>query len=214
MHETLNRLIEQYGVLGVFIVTTIEGEFGPLIGGSLAKLGKLNLFTLVIACWFGATLSTTTFFAIGRSQRDGRLVHRVTEKRAFALALKWIDRHPRLFCFFYRFIYGLRIVGPVTISLSHVRWQTFVLLNTISSLLWAILGLAVGWYFGPGAVRIIAYYFSEQPYLAASVVAAALLIGVISWRASRAAKRNRELLDEPLSKRDGADAPAGPQPDL
>ncbi len=200
----LNRLIEQYGVLGIFIVTTIEGEFGPLIGGSLAKLGKLGLLPLLLVCWLGATLSTTTVFAIGRSQRDGRLVHSVTEKRAFALALKWIDRHPRLFCFFYRFVYGLRIVGPVTISLSQVRWQTFVLLNTISSLLWAILGLAVGWFFGPGAVRMIAYYFTEQPYLAGSVVVATLLIGVISWRARRAAKRNRERLreatvDEPVA---------------
>lgn len=191
MHEAFNSLIEHYGTLGILLVTTIEGEFGPLIGGSLAKLGKLGLGPLLLACWFGATLSTTVFFAIGRSQRDGRLVHRVTERRAFALALKWIDRHPRLFCFVYRFIYGMRIVGPVTISLSNVRWQTFVLINTAASLLWAILGLAVGWYVGPGAARMIGYYFSERPYLAASIVAIVLLVGIISWRARRAAIRQK-----------------------
>lgn len=191
MHGAFNSLIEHYGTLGILLVTTIEGEFGPLIGGSLAKLGKLGLGPLLLACWFGATLSTTVFFAIGRSQRDGRLVHRVTERRAFALALKWIDRHPRLFCFVYRFIYGMRIVGPVTISLSNVRWQTFVLINTAASLLWAILGLAVGWYVGPGAARMIGYYFSERPYLAASIVAIVLLVGIISWRARRAAIRQK-----------------------
>lgn len=191
VHEAFNSLIEHYGTLGILLVTTIEGEFGPLIGGSLAKLGKLGLGPLLLACWFGATLSTTVFFAIGRSQRDGRLVHRVTERRAFALALKWIDRHPRLFCFVYRFIYGMRIVGPVTISLSNVRWQTFVLINTAASLLWAILGLAVGWYVGPGAARMIGYYFSERPYLAASIVAIVLLVGIISWRARRAAIRQK-----------------------
>ena len=189
MHETFNRLIEHYGTLGILIVTTIEGEFGPLIGGAMARLGKLNLMTLLLACWFGATLSTTTFFAIGRSQRDGRLVHKVTDKRGFALAIKWIDRHPRLFCFFYRFVYGLRIVGPVAISMSLVRWQTFVVINLFSSLLWAILGLSVGWYVGPGAAKMVGYYFSERPYLAASIVAGALLIGVISWRARRSARR-------------------------
>lgn len=198
MHETLARLIDQYGTLGVFIVTTVEGEFGPLIGGSLAKIGTLNLTTLLLACWFGATLSTTTFFAIGRSQRDGGLVHRVTEKRAFALALKWVDRHPRLFCFAYRFIYGLRIVGPVTISLSHVRWQTFVLINIFASLLWAVLGLAVGWFVGPHAARMVGYYFTEQPFLVASIIAGALLIGLISWRARRAARlRNQSQPGSP-----------------
>ena len=160
-----------------------------MIGGSLAKLGKLDLITLLLACWFGATLSTTAFFAVGRSQREGRLVHKVTDMRAFALALKWIDRHPRLFCFAYRFIYGMRIVGPVTISLSHVRWQTFVLINTFASLLWAILGLAVGWYVGPHAARVVAYYFSEQPYVAGSIVVLIAMIGLISWRARRAARR-------------------------
>lgn len=197
MHDIFTHLVEQYGTLGILIVTTIEGEFGPLIGGSLARVGALDLLPLLLACWFGATLSTTTFFAIGRSQRDGRLVHKVTAKRAFALALKWIDRHPRSFCFFYRFIYGLRIVGPVTISLSHVRWQTFVLINLAASLLWAIAGLAVGWFVGAGAARMIAYYFTEQPYLLASIVAFAALIGLISWRARRAAQRRNQ--SQPVS---------------
>ena len=199
MHETFNRLIEHYGTLGILIVTTIEGEFGPLIGGAMARLGKLNLMTLLLACWVGATLSTTTFFAIGRSQRDGRLVHKVTDKRAFALAIKWIDRHPRLFCFFYRFVYGLRIVGPVAISQSSVRWQTFAAINLFSSLLWAILGLAVGWFVGPGAARMVGYYFTERPYLAASIVAGAVLIGVISWRARRSARRVAVDTQSPVS---------------
>ncbi|MBA3669797.1 MAG: DedA family protein [Sphingomonas sp.] len=199
MHETFNRLIEHYGTLGILIVTTIEGEFGPLIGGAMARLGKLNLITLLLACWFGATLSTTTFFAIGRSQRDGRLVHKVTDKRAFALAIKWIDRHPRLFCFFYRFVYGLRIVGPVAISQSSVRWQTFAAINLFSSLLWAILGLSVGWFVGPGAAKMVGYYFTERPYLAASIVAGAVLIGVISWRARRSARRAAVDTQSPVS---------------
>lgn len=206
MHETLTHLIDQYGTLGILIVTTVEGEFGPLIGGSLAHLGALKLLPLLLACWFGATLSTTAFFAIGRSQRDGRFVHKVTEKRAFALALKWIDRHPRLFCFVYRFVYGLRIVGPVTISLSHVRWQTFVLINIFASLLWAVLGLSVGWFVGPGALRVIAYWFSEQPYLVASMAAFLLLVGIISWRARRAAlRRNQSQPASPISPASTAD---------
>lgn len=186
---TFSHLIEQYGTFGVFAVTTVEGEFGPLIGGSLAKLGKLSIFTLLFACWAGATISTTFFFLLGRAQREGRFVQKVTDRRGFSLALKWIDRHPHLFCFFYRFVYGLRVVGPVTISLSQVRWQTFVLLNTISSFLWAVLALAAGWYLGPSAARMIAYYFTERPYLVASVVALILLIAIISWRARASARR-------------------------
>lgn len=206
MHATIGDLIRDYGTWGVFLVTTIEGEFGPLLGGSLARLGELDLWQLVLACWAGATLSTTTFFVIGRSQREGRLVQKVVDKRAFSLALKWIDRHPRLFCFFYRFVYGLRIVGPITISLSRVRWQTFVLLNTISSLIWSVLALAVGWYVGATAARIAARYFAERPFLAASIVVSALLLAVVSWRARRSAKKQpQSQTDEPRSPASTAD---------
>jgi len=206
VHANIGYLIEQYGTWGVFAVTTVEGEFGPLIGGSLAKLGKLSIISLLFACWAGATLSTTFFFTLGRTQREGRFVQKVTDRRAFSLALKWIDRHPRLFCFFYRFVYGFRIVGPVTISLSQVRWQTFVILNTISSLIWAVLALAAGWYLGPSAARMIAYYFTERPYLVASIIALILLVAIISWRARRSAGRNQASQSEtPISPASTAD---------
>lgn len=200
MHEALNRLIELYGIWGVFLVTLVEGEFGPLIGGSLAQIGQLNLLAVLLVTWVAATLSTTAFFVVGRSQRDGRFVHKVTQKRAFSLALKWIDRHPRLFCFFYRFVYGLRIVGPVAISLSHVRWQTFVFLNVLASLVWAIGGTAAGWFFGPKIAGMVAYYFTEEPYLFASIAAGIALIGGIAWRARRSAKRRQSATSNPATR--------------
>ncbi|MEQ7874167.1 DedA family protein [Sphingomonas sp. ASV193] len=187
----LHHLIHQYGHLGVFLVAFVEGEFGPLVGGALAKLGKLNPVLVVLLSWAGAFLSTTMLFFLGRWRRESKIVHKVTDKRAFALALKWIDRHPRLFCFGYRFVYGMRIVGPITISLSHVPWRVFVLLNLLNGIVWAVILTAFGWFVGPHLARAVASWFTPERFTIASVVALGALLIVIAHRAERSAAKKR-----------------------
>jgi len=191
MHEAVSHWIEQFGVLGVFLAAAIEGEIGVVVGGAMAHLGKLNGLHVVLAAWSAAVLSAQLFFAAGRSQRDSRWVHKVTDKRAFALAIKWIDRHPRLFCLGYRFIYGMRVVGAVAIGLSHMPARTFLLFNLVTALLWALVGVALGWLFGPELAHLVRAWFTPRRFAIASVVAVALFIGFISWRGRRAAQARR-----------------------
>ncbi|WP_219893456.1 DedA family protein [Aquisediminimonas profunda] len=193
MHGVVNHWIEQFGVFGVFLSAAIEGELGVIIGGALAHLGELNPFSVGLAAWIAAFLSAQVFFLAGRSQRDSGLVHKVTDKRAFALAIKWIDRHPRLFCLLYRFIYGMRIVGPVAIGLSHVRPRTFLVFNVFTALAWAIVGVSLGWTFGPELAHLARVWFTPQRFAIASAVAATLMVGAVSWRAKRATRLKGEM---------------------
>lgn len=189
VNGVINHWIEDFGVLGVFLSAAIEGELGVVIGGAMAHLGKLNPVSVGLAAWIAAFLSTQVFFYAGRSQRESRWVHKVTDKRAFALAIKWIDRHPKLFCLFYRFVYGMRIVGPVAIGLSHIKAHTFLVFNFFTALTWAIVGVSLGWLFGPELAHLVRAWFTPQRFAVASAVAAALLVGVISWSAKRAARQ-------------------------
>ena len=191
MSGQVSQWIEHYGVVGVFISAAIEGEIGVLVGGAMARLGKLNPVTVALAAWVAAFISAQIFFHLGRSQRDGKWVHKVTDKRAFALALHWIERHPRLFCLFYRFIYGFRIVGPVAISLSRVDARLFAAMNLFTALAWAGLGVSLGWVVGPEIARGLGQWFTPHRFAVASAVAAAALMIVISGRAGRAERRKR-----------------------
>ena len=192
MTDAVNHWIAHYGVLGVFLAAAIEGELGVVIGGAMAHMGTLNPFSVALAAWIAAFLSAQLFFYAGRSQRDSKWVHKVTDKRAFALAIKWIDRHPRLFCLFYRFVYGMRIVGPVAISLSHIKAHTFLVFNVFTALAWAIVGVSLGWLFGHELANLVRAWFTPQRFAIASAAAVLLLVGVIGWRAKRAARRKAE----------------------
>jgi membrane protein DedA with SNARE-associated domain len=194
MHHAVSHWVEQYGVLGVFLAAFIEGEIGVVVGGAMAHLGKLNPLYVVPAAWSAAVLSAQFFFVAGRSQREARWVHKVTDKRAFALAIRWIDQHPTLFCIGYRFIYGMRVVGPVAISLSHMPARLFLAYNLCTAFVWACIGAGLGWWFGPELAHLVRRWFTWQRFGIASMVALAVFVGVIAWRARREGQRRAEAL--------------------
>lgn len=194
MHHAVSQWVEQYGLLGVFVGAFVEGELGVVAGGAMAHLGKLTAWHVVLAAWSGAMISAQLFFLLGRSQRDARWVYKITDKRAFALAIRWIDRHPWLFCAGYRFVYGMRVVGPVAISLSHMPARTFLLFNLGTALAWACAGTALGWWFGPELAHLVRAWFTWERFGVASLAAMALFIGTVAWRSRRAAQRRADAV--------------------
>ena len=180
--SSVNQWIEQYGVLGVFLTSAAEGEIGVLIGGAMAHLGRLSPVLVAIAAWAGSFVSTQAFFHVGRSQRDGRWVSHVKRRRAFAKAMQWIERKPRLFCFIYRFVYGFRVVGPIGISLSKVDSKTFAAINLVSALLWGIGATALGWWAGPTVFEKLGKWFNWHDALIAGGGAMAAVAVFLAWR--------------------------------
>ncbi|MCY7271687.1 MAG: DedA family protein [Sphingomonas bacterium] len=183
---SVNQWVEHYGVLGVFLMAAAEGEIGVLIGGAMAHLGRLNPVLVALAAWIGSFVSTQAFFHLGRSQREGRWVSRIKRRRAFAKTLAWIERQPKLFCFFYRFVYGFRIAGPVGISLSGVDSRTFALINLFSALLWGIAATALGWWAGPTVFMKLGQWFDWHDLLIVGGGAVAMLLILLAWRRMRA----------------------------
>lgn len=180
--SNLNQWVEQYGLLGVFVTAAAEGEIGVLIGGAMAHLGRLNPVMVALAGWIGSFVATQGMFTIGRSQRDGRWVSRIKRKRSFAIAMQWVERRPRTFCFTYRFIYGFRVAGAVGISLSDIDSRTFVLINLVSALIWAIAVTALGWWAGPTVLEQLGQWFDWHDVLIVGGGALAMLLIVLAWR--------------------------------
>lgn len=189
----INHLVQHYGTLGVFLAAAAEGEIGVLVGGAMAHLGKLNMVAVAVAGWIGSFVSTQAFFHIGRSQRDGRWVRHVKHRRAFAKAMEWIERRPRLFCFGYRFVYGFRVVGPVGISLSGVDSRTFAIINLISALFWGIGATMLGWWAGPAVVAWMGKWFDWHDLIIAGAALLAALLLYFLWRSVRTGRTPEQV---------------------
>ena len=202
---SLHQLIQHYGAIGVGLGGAIEGESAVVIGGAIARTGAFSPWWAALAAFIGAFVSCQTFFLVGRSQRDHKLVHRIVEKPVFARALGMIERHPRLFCFGFRFIYGFRVVGPLAISMSHVRARDFAVLQLFSAMIWGPGLVWLGYAFGTQIVGIVRLLLTPAHALLAAMLGMTALLLFVEWR------RRRVLHARYLSRIDDENAAAEEQ---
>lgn len=145
---TLTQLVAQYGYLAVFVGALLEGETVLVLAGFAAHQGYLSFPWVVVLALCGGTLGDQTFFFLGR-RYGAALLSRFPRWNPDA------QRVQRLLLRFHaaliigvRFMYGLRVVGPIAIGMSGVPVWRFAVFNLIGAVLWAVLVAGVGFLFG------------------------------------------------------------------
>ena len=185
---SIETLIARYGLAAVFLGAGVEGETMVLAGGLFAHEGMLSLPGTVIAAAAGSFMADQALFAAGRRFRDHRLVTRAQAKPAFAKALRTLERYPIGFIFAFRFLYGLRTVSPVAIGTSHVPFRTFVGINALAAITWAVLFTSLGYVFGTGVAELFGRYRPhgrQWLWVGLAALVLGLVFGAFRWWRSR-----------------------------
>lgn len=178
MTDAIHNLIEQYGLIAVFLGCVAEGESAALLGGFFAHQHVFVLWQAFLAAAIGAFAGDSFFFILGRSFADHPFVVKLKGQPGFSHAYRLVSTHPDIFVLSNRFIYGLRLVGGIAAGLSGIAVTRFVILNAISSMVWAGMFTTIGYVFGLGAERIVgqALVRHERLLIALAIgVAAAIL---------------------------------------
>ncbi len=181
---TIEALIGNYGLAAVFLGAGIEGETMVLAGGLFAHEGMLSLPGTAIAAATGSFVADQCFFAAGRRFRDHRWVQRAQSKPAFAKALDTLERYPIGFIFAFRFLYGLRTVSPIAIGTSHVPTRTFLAINAVAAMVWAVLFTGIGYVFGTGIAELLGRYRPhgrQWLWVALAALVLGLIFGAFRW---------------------------------
>lgn len=146
----ISAFVASYGYLAVFFGTLLEGETILLAAGFAAHRGLLDWPLVVLVAVTGATLGDQLAFLLGRwkgktlIQRYPAFESRTKQVHAF------LERYDSLFILTVRFIYGLRIAGPLILGSSTVNLLRFSVLNVIGAILWASLIAGIGYGMGHG----------------------------------------------------------------
>jgi membrane protein DedA with SNARE-associated domain len=152
----LKDLLSQYGYLALFAGCLLEGETLLLLAGLAAHQGYLSLPLVMGVAFVGGTLGDQIGFFIGRRYGNS-LLGRWKRLDAQAERVRLlIDRHAAPLIVGVRFMYGLRLVGPVLIGMSDVTASRFVVFNLIGAALWAVGVSSVGYFFGHAIQWLIA----------------------------------------------------------
>lgn len=155
MTETIHNLVEQYGLLAVFLGCMAEGESAAILGGFFAHQNVFEPWQAFAVSFTGAFLGDTLFYLAGHYFSGHAFVANLKQRPGFDRAFQLVKEHPAKFVIFNRYAYGFRLIGGVASGLADISVPKFLALNALSSLIWAALFGSIGWFFGLGAERFI-----------------------------------------------------------
>lgn len=191
MTEAIHHFIEQYGLLAVFLGCIAEGESIAILGGFFAHQHVFVLWQTFVAAALGAFLGDTFFFILGRSFADHRYVVRLRRRPGFRRAYRLLNTHPNIFVLSNRYVYGMRLVGGIAAGLSTIAMPRFIILNAISSVIWAVLFSSIGYVFGLGAEHFVGQALLRHERLLIGL-GIGLTVAILAWLIARhIAKRER-----------------------
>ena len=181
------QLLQQYGYLAVLVGAILEGETILLIAGFASHRGYLNLGGVVAVAAAGGFLGDQAFFWLGRL-RGKAVIARWPKLQLHASKVNaLLERHHSWIIVGIRFMYGLRVAGPVLIGMSGVAPLRFAAFNLIGAILWAVLIGGAGYLFGQALELVLGNIRRYEELALAGLVA----VGILTWMVQRSRARKQ-----------------------
>lgn len=186
----MEELVARYGYAAVFIGTLVEAETMLVLGGFAAHQGLLRL-DLVMLCGFaGSWLGDLAIFLVARRKGPGLLARHPRLEAAERPVARLVARWGNAFAVGFRFVYGMRTLGPIAIALAGMGTARFAVLGALGAGGWAagvatlgfLFGRATAAFFGRGRAAELELVIGLA--LAAATVAAAQLRRYVHRRRS------------------------------
>lgn len=176
---SLPQLLADYGYLAVFVGSVLEGETILILAGFAAHQGYLSLSWVMVLAFCGGTLGDQIYFFIGRRWGDP-LLHRLPRLQSSAQRVhRLLLHHHAALIVGVRFMYGLRIVGPIVIGTSDVPAWRFLAFNLVGAALWSTAIAGAGFLFGQTLQRLLGQAEHYEAIAAGLIVLLAVLVGAV-----------------------------------
>lgn len=147
-HIDFNYLLATYGYLAIFIGCLLEGETILILGGMAAHQHLLKLLPVIGYASLAGMLGDQILFWTGR-YFGARLLPRLHKQQAtIDRVTQLINQHPATSIFSVRFLYGMRLVGPMVIGACKVSPLKFSCINLLGAVTWATLFASGGYWAG------------------------------------------------------------------
>lgn len=172
----------------VFFGTFFLGESIVLTAAALAAGGVWPMREVAIYAFLGTVVSDYVWFHSSRRglnwyAANGARGGRVRKMAAFAETL--VGDKPHRMLIFVKVLYGIRIATILHLAMSPTKSRTFVIFDTIGTLIWLAVMLPLGYWIGKGLASLGADFKALQIGLAVVVGGMVLWKGWSRWRAAR-----------------------------
>lgn len=186
-HIDFNYLLANYGYLAIFIGCLLEGETILILGGMAAHQHVLALLPVIGYASLAGMLGDQALFWTGR-YFGARLLPRLHKQQAsIERVTQLINQYPTVSIFSVRFLYGMRLVGPMVIGACKVSPLKFACINLFGAVVWATLFASAGYWAGEFLESLLG---DLKPYRLPIVVCVIALVAMVAlYRHFRTKKR-------------------------
>ena len=187
-HVDVNYLLATYGYWAIFIGCLLEGETILILGGMAAHQHVLKLLPVIGYASLAGMLGDQLLFWAGRYFGERLLPRLHKQQAAIDKVTSLIQHHPTVSIFSVRFLYGMRLVGPMVIGASKVSPLKFACINLVGAVVWATLFASAGYWAGEFLQRALGDLKPYRLPIALGVVALVVAVGLMRhFRAKRKA---------------------------
>jgi membrane protein DedA with SNARE-associated domain len=199
-NDWLIPLLQNYGLLAIFITMTLESTCIPIpseivvpYGGLLAAQGHVQLWQVIVVATAANVVGSTIAYAAGRYGgralflKYGRYV--LIRPHHLDLADRWFERRGQITVFLTRMMPGIRTFISVPAGISRMHFGKFLLYSMLGAIPWNAALAYLGWVFGANWDTLQGYFdrYNTVFYLAL-VAAVALVVGLWWVRHKRKAR--------------------------
>lgn len=186
------QLLHDYGYLAVLAGSLLEGETVLVLAGFGAQQGHLSLPLVIAIAFVGGTLGDQAFFWAGRRYGATLLARLPSVQRRARRVVELLGRHDAWLIVGIRFMYGLRIAGPIVMGASGVSPRRFAIFNVIGAAIWAPVVAGAGYALGGAVEQVLGRLGSREQWAVAGIVAGSLLVALL-----RHLRRQRSVARSP-----------------
>ena len=145
---SIQTLIHHYGYAAVFVGALAEGESVLLAAGFAAHRAWLQLPLVMLVAFVAGTIGDQMCYFAGRRYGERLFARYPALARQAERVAPLLRRHPNMAVLGLRFLYGLRIAGPIALGALRLSVWRFVVLNMLGAAIWAALFATLGYQFG------------------------------------------------------------------
>lgn len=140
----------------LFIAMVLEGEVFLIIAGMLANLEALDVGDVFWISLLGVVLGNVLWYYLGSVLKGKSFARQVIvwAEKAIAYFLPRFRERPFKSIFFSKFIYGTNRATVIMSGVLKVNFALFLRAEFLASILWVVLYLTIGYFFGYAAIHV------------------------------------------------------------
>lgn len=181
----IEHLLSDWGLPAVVLGSLLEGEGAAFLGGVLAHRHLFPFEFAALAAALGAFLADQGIYWFGRHAQRFGPARRALETPAARGVMDQLRRREVLVCLGFRFVYGMKTLGALSIGAAGVPPWRFAALDAVAVMVWAHLLVALGYGAGRGIERLLGRLELHLHLAIALVLAIALWAAFAFWRRRR-----------------------------